>query len=75
MTLRRAYCTFNVKVTSTNIGILALILLLGGGLLVLLAILFKLWWDYGRSFMGNITAETSKAARATACPRAVDVSS
>ena len=26
-----AYCTFEVKVTSTNIGILALILMLGGG--------------------------------------------
>ena len=64
-----AYCTFNVKVTSTNIGILALILLLGGGLLVLLAILFKLWWDYGRSFMGNITAENIESGQSNSMPK------
>lgn len=52
-----AYCTFEVKVTSTNIGILALILMLGGGLLVLIILLILLRIALGKAFMGSITAE------------------
>lgn len=52
-----AYCSFDVKVTSTNIGILTMILLLVGGLIVLIVmfILFKI--ASGKAFMGQLTAE------------------
>lgn len=52
-----AYCTFDVKVTSTNIGILAMIMLIIGVLLTLIIIfvLFKI--ATGKAFMGSITVE------------------
>ena len=36
---------------------------------MLLAILFKLWWDYGRSFMGNITAENIESGQSNSMPK------
>lgn len=51
-----AYCTFNVKVTSTNIGVVAMILLGVGALVALIAIIVMIKILAGKAFMGTITA-------------------
>ena len=52
-----ACCSFDVKVTSTNIGLLAMILMLIGGLIALAVILLVAHKNKLYAFMGSITAE------------------
>lgn len=52
-----AYCTFEVQVTSTNIGLLAAILIFGGGLLALAIIVFLAWRLSQKLFMGQFEVE------------------
>ena len=52
-----AYCTFKVKVTSTDIGVLAMIFLLIGAALILAIMLILLKISLGKAFMGTVTAE------------------
>lgn len=52
-----AYCTFNVKVTSTNIGVVAMILLGIGALAALIAIITVIRILAGKAFMGTVTVE------------------
>ncbi len=54
-----AYCSYDVKVTSTNIGLWVVILMLLGILIVLAAIGIKTYIDYGRPFMGTFTVENT----------------
>ncbi len=52
-----AYCTYDIKVTSTNIGLWAVILILGGGLLALAIIGILTYRSLGIPFMGSFTVE------------------
>ncbi len=52
-----AFCTYEIKVTSTNIGLWAVILILGGGLLVLIALAIITYRSLGIPFMGSFTVE------------------
>lgn len=52
-----AYCTFEVKVTSTNIGLVAAILIFGGGLLALAIIAFLAYRLSQKLFMGQFEVE------------------
>ena len=52
-----AYCTFEVQVTSTNIGLVAAILIFGGGLLALAIIAFLAWRLSQKLFMGQFEIE------------------
>ncbi|MBQ9415114.1 MAG: VWA domain-containing protein [Clostridia bacterium] len=52
-----AYCTFDVRVTSTNIGLVAMILILAGGLLAVAIIVFLFWWYKNKKFMGQFEVE------------------
>ena len=52
-----ACCSFDVKVTSTNIGLLTMILILIGGLIALVIILLITHRNKIYTFMGSITAE------------------
>lgn len=51
-----AYCTFNVKVTSTNIGVLAMILMLVGIIIAIVIIVILGWIFSNKAFMGEVTA-------------------
>lgn len=66
-----AFCEFDVKITSTNVGLWAVILIIIAFVTVLTAILIKLYIELGRPFMGsfsirninsydNITAQKSR---------------
>lgn len=51
-----AFCTFNVKITSTNIGVLAMILMIVG-IIIAIAIIAILGWIFSnKAFMGEVTA-------------------
>ncbi len=52
-----AYCTFDVKITSTNIGVVATILILLGALIALIIILLIAYRNKLYTFMGSITVE------------------
>ncbi len=52
-----AFCTFTVRVTSTNIGVLAAILIFGGGLLVVIILLLVARSRIVRLFMGTFEVE------------------
>lgn len=52
-----AYCSYEVKVTSTNIGLWAVILILGGGLLALAIIAILTYRSCLIAFMGEFTVE------------------
>lgn len=51
-----AYCTFIVKVTSTNIGVLAMILMLVGIIIAIVIIVILGWIFSNKAFMGEVTA-------------------
>lgn len=51
-----AFCTFNVKITSTNIGVLAMILMIVGILIVVITLIVIAKILNGKAFMGEITA-------------------
>lgn len=61
-----AYCTFEVVVTSTNVGVLAMIILLAGAVLLLAAMLILLKISLGRPFMGKVTAENLETGQSSA---------
>lgn len=52
-----AYCTFDVKITSTNVGLVAMIAILAGVLLFVIISSLLLWHRNGIPFMGQIRAE------------------
>ena len=52
-----AYCTFDVKVTSTNVGLWVVIAILVGAAIVLGIIGFLTYKSYGIPFMGSFTVE------------------
>lgn len=52
-----AYCTFDVKVTSTNIGLLAMILMMIAALILLITLPAIKWINDHRAFMGDITVQ------------------
>ena len=52
-----AYCTFEVQVTSTNIGLIAVIFIFGGGLIALAAIAVLTWRLSQKLFMGRLEIE------------------
>lgn len=51
-----AFCTFNVKITSTNIGVLAMILMIVGILIAVITLIVIAKILNGKAFMGEITA-------------------
>lgn len=50
-----AYCTFNVKVTSTNIGILSMIIILASILIAIIVALIVTYIWLNKPFMGEVT--------------------
>lgn len=50
-----AFCTFNVKVTSTNIGLLAMILILAAILIAIIVIAIVTYILLNKAFMGEVT--------------------
>ncbi len=58
-----AYCTFEVLVTSTNIGLLAMIFLLIGAALFVAILLIVLKFALSRAFMGSVTAENIETGK------------
>lgn len=52
-----AFCTFNVKITSTNIGVLAMILMIVGTIIVVAIILMIANYKKMLTFMGDITVQ------------------
>ena len=53
-----AYCTFNVKVTSTNIGVVAMILLCIGVVAVAIALGVLTYLKLNRKFLGEINVQS-----------------
>lgn len=51
-----AFCTFNVKITSTNIGILAMILMIAGILIAVITLVVIAKILNGKAFMGEVTS-------------------
>lgn len=52
---RGAYCTFDVLITSTNIGLITFIALCAGVLIVLAVTVWKIWKDKHKAFTGDVT--------------------
>lgn len=55
-----AYCTFNVKVTSTNIGVLAMILIIAAALIAVTAILLIANYKKMLPFIGEVIVKSTK---------------
>lgn len=52
---RGAYCTFDVLITSTNIGLITFIAICVGVLIVLTVTIWKIWKDTHNAFNGDVT--------------------